>query len=127
MKTPQIILLIFAATMFSTHANRAAAISELHKKYGCTSCHADEKKMIGPAYRDVANRYAKDWTAKDKSVVKASDAPQYLFNKIRNGGSGNWGLIPMVSNAAPTDDEVKAMVKSILDLAKTDDTSKKAK
>jgi cytochrome c len=127
MKTPQTILLILAAIVLTGHANQAAAISELHKKYSCTSCHADEKKMIGPAYRDVANRFAADWTAKDKTVVKASDAPQYLFNKIRKGGSGNWGFFPMVGNPAPTDDEVKAMVQSILDLAKADDASKKAK
>jgi cytochrome c len=104
-------ILLFAALLMT---NTAFAVSALHKKHACTSCHADDKKLIGPSYQDVATRFAKDWKAKDGTTVKPADAPTYLVDKIRKGGGGNWGILPMPSNVSATDAELSAMVAAIL-------------
>jgi cytochrome c len=113
----------FAALLFVSAAillsPNASALSELHKKHGCISCHADEKKLIGPAYKDVAERFSKDWKTKEGMTITAEAAPKYLFEKIRKGGAGNWGVLPMTANSSASDQEVAAMVASIMELAKT--------
>lgn len=108
-----------ALALLVAAANPAFAMSDLHKKHACTACHQDDKKLIGPAYKEVAMRFAKEWKSADgKTVVKPADAPKYLFEKVRKGGSGNWGAIPMPANASASDADVKEMVKSILEMAK---------
>ena len=67
---------------FSAQANEA-----IIKKARCVACHAVDKKLVGPAYKDVAEKYRGDAGA----VAK-------LTHKIRNGGSGVWGEIPMTPN-----------------------------
>ena len=81
----------------------ALAVDELHKKYGCTACHLDDKPLVGPAYKDVAVKYKTD-----------KDAVKKLSEKVRKGGAGVWGQIPMPPNAAPTDPELKKMVEAVL-------------
>ena len=71
---------------------------------GCTACHAVDKKVIGPAYKDVAKKY--------KGDAKAADT---LVAKVEKGGSGVWGQIPMPPNKV-TDDEAKKLVAWILSL-----------
>lgn len=110
----------FAAAGFAAMAlltsNAAFALDELHKKYACTACHADERKLVGPAYMDVAKAYT---NAKDpKYKGDRAKAVAYLSEKVRKGGSGVWGPVPMPPNATPTDAEIKKMVESILDMAK---------
>ena len=91
-----------AACTFFTIGN-ALAIDELHKKYTCTACHADDKKLVGPSYKEVAAKYGTD-----------KDAVKKLSEKVRKGGVGVWGQIPMPANPTPTDAEVKAMVEAVL-------------
>ena len=105
------VILFFASLMLS---NLAFGVTALHKKHACIACHADNKKLVGPSYQDVAARFAKDWKAKDGTLVKPADAPTYLANKIRKGGAGNWSVIPMPGNVSATDAELKAMVDAIL-------------
>ena len=105
------VILFFTSLMLS---NLAFGVTELHKKHACTACHADDKKLVGPSYQDVAARFAKDWKAKDGTLVKPADAPAYLADKIRKGGAGNWSVIPMPGNVSATDAEVNAMVAAIL-------------
>ncbi len=110
----------FAAAGFAALAlvasNAAFALDELHKKYSCTACHADDKKMVGPAYMDVAKAYT---DAKDpKYKGDRAKAVAYLSEKVRKGGSGVWGPVPMPPNGAPTDAEIKKMVEAVLDMAK---------
>ena len=57
----------------------------------CTNCHAIDQKVVGPAFKAVAARYAKDATAEDR-----------LAKKIREGGEGAWGVVPMPSNDVTT-------------------------
>ena len=80
----------------------ATDASALAAKYNCTACHAVDKKMVGPSYKDVAAKYAGD-----------SGAAAKLQEKIKNGGSGVWGAIPMPPSNVP-DADLKAMVEWIL-------------
>jgi cytochrome c551/c552 len=76
---------------------------EMLAQYGCTACHAIDKKVVGPALRDVAAKY------RDQS-----DAAQRLEAKVKNGSTGVWGEIPMPSNVAAPDTAVHDIVNWIL-------------
>lgn len=79
---------------------------EMAKKSNCFSCHSIEKKMIGPALKDVAARYRGDASAEDKLVAKVS-----------RGSSGAWGSIPMPANSPGVKDaDIQALVKFTLSL-----------
>ena len=80
---------------------------ELLQKSGCTACHAIDKKVIGPAYNDVAAKYKGDAGAAAK-----------LADKVKKGGSGVWGPIPMPPNTAVKDEDIKKMVAYVLALKK---------
>jgi cytochrome c5 len=77
------------------------------QKDGCSACHAVDKKLVGPAYQDVAAKYKGD-----------KDAAAKLAQKVKAGGAGVWGQIPMPPNAAVPDQDVKALVAWILALKK---------
>jgi cytochrome c len=83
----------------------AFANKDLATKSGCMACHAVDKKLVGPSYQDVAKKY------------KASDEAT-LVAKVKTGGKGVWGQIPMPPNAKLTDDEAKTLVKWVLGGAK---------
>ena len=79
-----------------------AAATQLLTKYNCQACHAVDKKLVGPSYKEVAAKYAGD-----------SAAPAKLAQKIKTGGSGVWGQIPMPPNNVP-DADLKTLVEWIL-------------
>jgi cytochrome c len=81
----------------------AAASEQLAKKHACFACHATDKKMVGPAYKDVAAKYRAD-----------KDAPKKLAEKVKKGSQGVWGNVPMPPNTAVPDADVNALVKWIL-------------
>jgi cytochrome c551/c552 len=77
------------------------------QKDGCAACHAVDKKVLGPAYQDVAAKYKGDATALGR-----------LTQKVKAGGVGVWGQIPMPPNAQVPDADIKALVSWILTLKK---------
>jgi cytochrome c len=81
----------------------AVASDELAKKHACFACHTVDKKMVGPSYKDVAAKYRAD-----------KDAPAKLAAKVKSGGQGVWGNVPMPPNAAVPDADVATLVKWIL-------------
>lgn len=81
---------------------------ELVGKYQCPTCHKIDEKLTGPAYREVANKYA---GADDAQITQ-------LAKKVIEGGSGVWGEIPMTPHPNVTEDEAKQMVQYILLLKK---------
>ena len=83
----------------------AADPMALAKKYACLSCHAVDHKLVGPAWKDVAARYRGQ-----------KDAEAKLMAKVRHGGSGAWGTIPMPPNPGPSNAELKELVDYILSL-----------
>ena len=81
----------------------------LLQKSGCTACHAIDKKLVGPAYNDVSTKYKGDAGAAAK-----------LAEKVKKGGSGVWGPVPMSPNPVSkiSDADLKVAVEYILSLAK---------
>ena len=75
------------------------------KKANCLTCHTKDKKLVGPAFKDIAAKYKGQ-----------ADAPAKLFDKVRKGGSGVWGPVPMAPNPASaiSDADLKAAVEFIL-------------
>jgi len=97
------LIVILGAALAASAALPASAQEELAKKHNCLACHAVDKKVVGPAYKDVAAKYRGDKTAEAK-----------LVDKVKKGGVGVWGPVPMPPNAAVPDADVKALVKWIL-------------
>jgi cytochrome c len=75
----------------------------LAKKYGCLSCHSETKKIIGPAFRDIAEKYRKN-----------PSAQQYLALRVKNGGSGIWGVVAMPANKNISDPDLEKITEWIL-------------
>jgi cytochrome c len=98
---------VLTAAAFAAGAAQADAGEDLLKKSGCTACHANDKKLVGPAYKDVAAKYKGD-----------AAAPAKLAEKVKKGGSGVWGPVPMPPNTAVKDDDIKTMVTYILAMKK---------
>jgi cytochrome c len=82
-----------------------AAAEALMKKDNCAVCHAVDKKVVGPAYVDVAAKYRGD-----------KDAVAKLSKKVKEGSSGVWGPIPMPPNSTTSDADIKELVTWILSL-----------
>ncbi|MFZ3088318.1 MAG: c-type cytochrome [Methylotenera sp.] len=88
------------------NAADAAAAQALAQKSGCLACHSIDKKVLGPAYKDVAAKYKGDKTAEAK-----------LIEKVKKGGSGTWGPMPMPANSPQVKDaDIKTVVQWILSL-----------
>lgn len=83
----------------------AADESALAASKNCLACHAVDKKLVGPAYKDVAAKYAGQKDAADKLVVK-----------VMKGGSGVWGPVPMPANTQVSEAEAKRLVAWVLGL-----------
>ena len=85
------------------HSLPAMADAELARSKNCMACHAMDKKLIGPSYKDVALKYAGDRNA----VAK-------LAKKVREGGVGVWGQIPMPANPQVSAEEASKLVNWVL-------------
>jgi len=96
---------LLAVTVAVTMAAPAFADQALATSKNCMACHAVDKKLVGPAYKDVAAKYASDKTAVDK-----------LAAKIMKGGSGVWGPVPMPANAQVNEAEAKKLAAWVLSL-----------
>lgn len=81
----------------------AMADLQLATAKNCMACHAVDKKLVGPAYKDIAAKYAGQ-----------KDAAAKLEAKVLKGGSGVWGPVPMPANAQVNPDEAKKLVAWIL-------------
>jgi len=101
----KIAVTLSAAAFALAFASGAQANEALAKTSGCLACHTVDKKLIGPSYKDIADKYRKD---------KGAEAN--LIKKVKEGGKGNWGDIPMPPNAHVKDPDIKAIVQWILTL-----------
>ena len=86
-------------------AVNAAAAMDLAKKNACMACHGVDKKIVGPAWKDIGKKYAGDPTAEAQ-----------LIAKVKKGSKDVWGPIPMPPNATVKDADIKTMVQYILTL-----------
>jgi cytochrome c len=94
---------LFALTALAALASPAMADQALAAAKNCMACHAADKKLVGPSYKDVATKYAGQKDAVDK-----------LAAKILKGGSGVWGPVPMPANAQVSDAEAKKLAAWVL-------------
>jgi cytochrome c len=93
----------FALLILALAAAPAFANPELAQKKNCMACHAVDKKLVGPSYKDVAAKYAGQKDAVDK-----------LAQKVIKGGAGAWGPVPMPANVQVSEAEARQLVQWIL-------------
>jgi cytochrome c len=94
---------VAAALGSSLWAGPAWADAQLAAKKNCMACHQIDKKVVGPAFKDVAAKYAAD-----------KDAVARLATKIMKGGSGVWGPVPMPANPQVSEAEAKQLATWVL-------------
>lgn len=94
------VLVALAALSAPVLADQALATAK-----NCMACHAVDKKLVGPSYKEVANKYAGQKDASDKLAVK-----------ILKGGSGVWGPVPMPANPQVSDAEGKKLAAWVMSL-----------
>ena len=95
-----------AAVLAVSAAIPAQASEALAKKYACTACHVVKgPKTVGPSYADVAKKYAGQ-----------KDAVAKLMDKVKKGGSGVWGQVPMPPNPSVPDADLKAIITWVLSI-----------
>ena len=97
------VFILLAAGLLA--APGAFADEALAKKHNCTACHAVDKKLVGPAYKDVAKKY------------KGQNVAAKLEEKVKKGGQGVWGPVPMPPNGAVPEADIKKLVDWILKLS----------
>lgn len=91
--------------LMASGAVLAADQSKLAEKSGCLACHNVDKKVLGPAYKDVAKKYKAN---KDAAVA--------IAKKIKEGSTGVWGPIPMPPNAKVSDADIKALAEWVMSM-----------
>jgi cytochrome c len=104
-----IIASLMAAGLMVAGSAMATDMPDLAKKNGCAACHSIDKKVVGPAWMDVAKKYKGD-----------AGAEARLVTKVSKGGGGVWGATPMpaIDPSGKKQDDIKQLVQFILNLAK---------
>src|SRR3989338_5386512 len=102
-----IVSMVAAAGLMVAGSALAADMPDLAKKNNCTACHAIDKKVVGPAWKAVADKYRGDAGAKAKLVVK-----------MQKGGGGVWGAMPMPASPKLSEVDVGGLVDFVLGLKK---------
>jgi cytochrome c len=95
--------ILFATSAALIAAAPARADEALAKKHNCLICHAVDKKLVGPSFKDIAMKY------KGQKAAAAK-----LEEKVKKGGSGVWGPVPMPPNAAVPEGDIKKLVAWVL-------------
>lgn len=97
--------ILFSATALFVLSGPVAAqnVDALLKKHGCLVCHSIDKTLVGPSYKEVASKNS-----------GKKDAEKRLAEKVKKGGVGVWGQVPMPPNPAVPDADVVAIVKWVL-------------
>lgn len=96
-------IILAAAALAAGAAVPAQADEALAKKHNCLACHTVDKKSVGPTYKDIAKKYKGQ-----------ADAVAKLSEKVKKGGSGVWGPVPMAPNPAVPDADIQKLVEWVL-------------
>lgn len=128
--------MIAASALLVAGSVSAVDMPPLAKKNNCVACHAVEKKLVGPAWRDISKAYnqvgatgsavdpaAYKTTSKVSDILAKNNAAtneEWLIRKVSKGGSGDWGTMPMPANdpSGAKAADIKELVKFILALEK---------
>ena len=98
-----VLSVLAVAPAFADDREDMLLAANLFRKADCITCHAIDKKMIGPTFKEIAARYKNEKGAEDR-----------LTEKVLKGGSGNWGAVAMVPHAAMSEEDVRTLVKWVL-------------
>ena len=98
-------VLVLAAMSLLLPGAAAVADDEFYKTKNCFACHRIDRTTLGPSFKDIAARY-----------VKVKDAEAGLAKKIREGGVGAWGQVPMPAQPQVTEAEASTLARWILEL-----------
>ena len=96
---------LFALALAVTATVPALADQKLATSKSCMGCHGVDKKLVGPAFKDIAAKYRSDQAAADK-----------LASKIIKGGSGVWGTLPMPANPQVSEADARKLATWVLGL-----------
>lgn len=96
-------IMSIAIASLALASGAAFASAELAKSKNCLACHVADKKLVGPSYKDIASKYAKD-----------KDAVAKMAKKIREGGVGAWGQVPMPANPQVNEAEAQTLAKWVM-------------
>jgi cytochrome c len=101
---PLALLAALALTAFAAYADDASTLAAMDKA-GCMACHTKDKKLVGPPFVEIAAKYKGQ-----------ADAPPKLAEKVRKGGSGSFGPVPMAPNPPDkiSDKDLKEAIELIL-------------
>jgi cytochrome c len=102
-KVQNVVKKTLSAVIVALVAAPAFASQQLAQQKNCMACHATDKKLVGPSYKDVAAKYAGQKDAVDK-----------LTQKVLKGGSGVWGAVPMPANPQVSEAEAKQLVQWVM-------------
>ena len=91
------------AVLLMVSAGSAFADADMLRKHNCVACHANERKMVGPSYKDIAAKYSADAAAAEK-----------LAGKIRHGGAGVWGQMPMPPHPQLSEADALTLARYVL-------------
>ena len=92
---------IFSQTAQAGETDARAEV--LAKQHACLGCHAIDKKIVGPSFRSVADKY-----------LNTPNAQIFIQNKIQKGGAGSWGVVPMPANAKLSKEDVSVLAAWVL-------------
>jgi len=117
-----IVSMIAAAGLVMAGSALAEDMPPLAKKSGCTACHSVDKKIVGPAWKDVGHAYNSNGeTTTGKKVADilkengAKTPEEWLLKKVAAGGTGNWGTAKMTPNSPKVSDaDIKTLVEFVL-------------
>jgi cytochrome c len=98
-----VIAIFFCNISLPYARNDDAKAIALAKQNACLGCHAVNKKIVGPSFQSVAEKYKND-----------ANAPAFLKNKIAKGGAGSWGVVPMPANAKLSDADLALLTAWIM-------------
>ena len=105
MKLPTALLFCSSLLCVAPVMAEDPAALDLGKKNGCLACHALDKKLVGPSWSEVGKKYANDSAAEAK-----------LITKVKKGGAGVWGTVPMPPNVSVKDADIKTLIQYVLSL-----------
>ncbi|GAB3630152.1 sulfite oxidation cytochrome c subunit [Pandoraea terrae] len=98
-----VIASLLMTSLSLAHAADATKAKEIMSKSDCAACHSVDQKMVGPSFHEIAAKYKGDKSAEDK-----------LIKKVKSGGSGAWGPVPMPAHPQLSDADTKTLVDWVL-------------
>ncbi|HEU4622112.1 MAG TPA: c-type cytochrome [Burkholderiaceae bacterium] len=104
-RQPRLLAMMLLGLIVAIVPQHGWANLELAKQRHCLSCHRVDRKIVGPAFRDIAARY------KDAGA----QAELALANKIQRGGGGAWGAVPMPAMTTVTNEEARVLARWVLE------------